>query len=119
MLDTQAITKEVTTALSNSVPGAPPILDGLRALGLGYKTVAGFLGVDVEQVSLWYRGKDIIALDHYPKLISLLQISYAEATRILGEVSARANPPAVEKNLKPFRDRVRRAGEILEDLEQR
>lgn len=63
-------------------------------------------------------GHERVAEKHMPKLTALLRAAHVEAVKVLGEAAARTNPPELENNFNRYRDRVRRAGEILEGFDQ-
>ncbi len=109
---------EVSVALITAQPDIPPVISALRALGLRNETISKEVGVSASMSSLWSRGREPIAASHYPKLVRLLRLALGEAIRALGEVAAKANSPEVERAFRSYRDRVRLAGDILQELER-
>ena len=118
MLQTQSIYSEISAALRTARSDVSPVIEALRLLGVRNDTIAKTIGISPSMVSLWSSGREPIAAAHFPKLIELLRMAHAEAIKALGEVAARTNAPDLERSFRSYRDRVRRAGEILEDLDQ-
>ncbi len=119
MLQTQSIYSEISAALRTARSDASPVIEALRLLGVRNDTISKTTDVSASMVSLWSSGREQVAATHRPKLIELLRTAHAEAIKVLGEVAARSNSADLEKNFKSYRDRVRRAGDILEGVEER
>ena len=118
MPEVDSVYTEVSAALRVAQSSIPPVIEALRLLGVRSNTISKTVGVSASMVSLWSNGREPVAMTHRPKLVELLKVAYAEAIRALGEVAAKSNPPELERSLTAYRDRVRRAGEILRELEQ-
>ncbi len=118
MLQSTTLYPEVSAALRKAHRAPPPALKALRFLGVSNETVAKFTGISPPLVSLWVKGHERVAEKHMPKLTALLRAAHVEAVKVLGEAAARTNPPELKNNFNRYRDRVRRAGEILEGFDQ-
>ncbi len=118
MLESTNLYSQVSAALRSAHLEPLPVLTALRLLGVTNETLAMVLGISAPLVSFWFKGHERVAPKHLSKLVELLRAAHAEAVKALGEVAARTNAPDLERSFRSYRDRVRRAGEILEDLDQ-
>lgn len=120
MLQSESLYSEVSAALRSPSPHREPspVLTALRLLGVHNETIAVTLGVSPPLVSFWFKGHERVAPKHLSKLVELLRAAHGEAVKALGEVAARTNAPDLERSFRSYRDRVRRAGEILKELDQ-
>lgn len=119
MLHAQSIQQQVTLALQTAQPDIPPVVEALQLLGVRNTAISECSGVSPSLVSRWCSGKEPVASSHIPKLLELLHLAYKAAIEEMGRVAAQANPPELERSFRSYRDRVKRAREILAELEER
>ncbi len=114
----EVLAKEVSGALRIAGSRTPEVLEGLRTLGISYAVIAQHLGVSQALCSYWNHGKLPIAERHRAALLELLRCAYVQATKLLSETASKFDASDIERGFTSYRTRVRRAGEILRELEQ-
>jgi len=94
-----------------------PTLEALTQLGVRSVVAAESIGVSAPLFSLWRSGAARIPQKHERALVGVLRVAIDAATRALGETAIYELTPAEKAAHAIYALRVRRARQILNELE--